>query len=645
MRRVVCLCVLLVATGATGSWAQTDTTTDSEINSEPTHLSDTIVVTANRSLTPIRAIGSTITVITADEIGASQVTSVSDLLRTVPGVDVVQTGGPGRTTSVFLRGSNSHHTLVLIDGVEMSDPSSSNGSFDFAHLNVDNIERVEVLRGAQSVLYGSDAIGGVIHIMTKRGSGQFGVEVKSEVGSYGSFNESLHVGGAAKSTDYSFTLSRKDTKGFSASRESLGSTEADGYENTEISGRIGLCLPSDLSLSLSGQASNAMADIDKSWGVRDDPNATAETDSRSLAVAISSRSSDSFWKPSFEVQLLNHEYESLDDPDPDHLLTGSRYASEGTRSKLATQHAFRLGEHSVQVGAETEREKYNSVSRSEGAYGPSGDTVGWVSSRTSSVYLLGQFSANENWYSTAGVRYDDHDQFGAHSTYRLTSAYLFDAAGVKIKGSLSTGVKSPSLFQLFHQTYGNPELEPEESSGWETGLEKTFSSMGLSFGATYYHAELKNLVALDPDTYRSINISEVSARGVELFGEYATPKTTFRADYTYSDTRNETDTIPIIRRPKNKFKVTLSHALTKHADLNLAVLHVGTRHDTDFRPYPAEQVKLDRYTVTNLSASCDLYDWLRLHGRVHNLFNDEYEEVLTYGTSRRAGYFGLTVIL
>ena len=247
MKRFFIVCAFISAIIAKGVNAEDEIAFDN-----PKKLDDTIVVTANRRATPIAEVASSITILTEDDIANAQVHMVSDLLRSVPGTDVVQSGGPGKTVSVFLRGAGSHHTLVIIDGIEMNDPATASSSFDFAHLNLDDIQRVEILRGPQSVLYGSDALGGVINILTKRGIGKPKIELNSEVGAYKTFKESLLINGSKDKIDYSFNLFRKDVEGFSSIKSDNENPEKDGYKNSYFSSNLGWQLSNSVYFSFSG---------------------------------------------------------------------------------------------------------------------------------------------------------------------------------------------------------------------------------------------------------------------------------------------------------------------------------------------------------------------------------------------------------
>ena len=232
-----------------------------------------VVVTATRTETPETEIGSAITVVTAKDIADKNINNVADALRTVPGLDVVRAGAVGQQTSVFMRGANSNHTLVLVDGVEMNDPSSPTGAFDFAFLQTDNIERIEVVRGAASAAFGSDAIGGVINIITKKGTGKTKLTAVAEGGSYGTWKTGGNISGGTDRVNYSFDASRLETAGFSSADKNLGNVLPNGYRNTNLSGRGGFKVNEALDLGVTLRYGEGKSFLDNGGGKgADDPN-------------------------------------------------------------------------------------------------------------------------------------------------------------------------------------------------------------------------------------------------------------------------------------------------------------------------------------------------------------------------------------
>jgi len=638
MRRIFLFCVLLVATGATGSRAQSDTT----IDPEPYHLSDTIVVTANRFVSPIRTIGSAITVITAEQIAQSQAAMASDLLRTVPGISIVRTGGDGQQTSLFMRGANSEHVLVLIDGVELNDPSSPSRAANLANLPADNIERIEILRGPQSVLYGSDAVGGVVQIFTKRGFGKMSVALNSELGSRGTFRENLTVRAGQENVDYSVSLSRHDTDGLSAAAENRGNTEADGYDNTTISANLGIKATNSIELRLAGQLTEADAKLDQAGGIFDDPNYTLTSKERQFGANLIHRPERSVWSQRVGFSLVKFERLAQDFTDPAHPFDSSLTNYDGRCLKLDWQHILKF--ESVghfTFGLESEREEMNQALFYQSVYGPYADTLEGLSERSTGLYGLAELSLTPGWHATLGMRSDRHDRFGSKPTYRVTTAYLLDPARLKLRAAYGTSFKAPSLVQLHDDATGNPDLKPETSEGWEIGVEGRLVDDRLFLGVTYFHTGFTDLILWDGVMS---NVASASIRGGEVFASFETPWLAIRIDYTNTLTGN--DASPgeaLLRRPRHKLNLSATGDLTDHLALSLAVTHKGRRADLDFSTWPAERVVLMDYTTVDLGATYQFSPSVRFRARVENLLDAEYEEVLYFGSAPRGAFVGISL--
>ncbi len=275
------------------------------------------------------------------------------------------------------------------------------------------------------------------------------------------------------------------------------------------------------------------------------------------------------------------------------------------------------------------------------------DTVLEVSASTFSLYGLDDWAINDKFSVSGGIRFDNHENFGSQLTYRFTSLYRFPSAGLTFKGTYGTAFKAPSLFQLNHKKNGNPDLQPEENVGWELGFEKSSSDKILKFGATYFSNEIDNMFSFvynfADDSYRPFNIAEATSKGVEAFAQISFQKSSVRIDVTYTDAKDITNKSKILRRPKEKISFKLNHQFSNSMRASLFVQSFGNRFDTDFRTY--KDVVLAGYTVINLTSSYQLFENVLLTGRVDNLFNEDYQDVVTYNTPNRSGYIGLKLSL
>jgi len=612
-----------------------------EITLEP------VVVTATRVETPIEEIASSITVIHSEEIERKQKISVLEVLRGLPGLDVVQTGGMGGTTSIFLRGANSEHTLVMIDGVEVNDPISPGRSYDFAHLTVDNIERIEIIRGPQSTLYGSDAIGGVINIITKKGEGKPIVNLSAEGGSFTTFRETAGVSGGNKWINYSLSLSRLDSEGISAAGKKYGNYERDGYQNTSISSRLGFTPLDNLYIDFILRYVNAESELDSSSGVGgDDPNYIQRISRFLFKTEAGLSLFDQFWnqKLGFAINQNNRNYKNKIDPvNP--LYEKSNY--KGELLKFDWQHHLKLHKtNSIIFGFEYERDEGKSKYYSEFMGWPYLSVFPKKTTNTKGYFLQDEIRLWDRFFAMFGIRVDDHSLFGSETTYRIAPAYLIKETGTKVKGTFGTGFKAPTLYQLFAPAtswgpIGNINLKPEKSRGWDIGAEQEFLKKRVILGATYFRNDFKNLINFESGL-GYININKAKAEGIELLASIKPiDDLTLSFNYTYTDTEDKKTERELLRRPKNKFGLDINYHFLKKGNVNLGVIYVGKRDDMDWSVWPARRVELDGYTLVNLAASYNITKNFQLFGRIDNLFNKEYEEAKGWGTPGLSFFGGI----
>jgi vitamin B12 transporter len=635
------LCVI-VASGAMGTRVQAEL--GSEFN--PLHLSDTIVVTANRLATPTSRVGSSVTVITADQIARSQATMVSEILRAVPGVSIVQSGGLGQQTSIFMRGANSEHVLVMIDGVEINDPSSPNNAANLANLPVDNIERIEVLRGPQSVLYGSDAIGGVIQILTRTGLGRPEVSGALEAGSLNTRSERLSVRGGTESNDYSVALSHRSTDAISATKGEEG-MEKDGHDNTTLSGALDLRPTSKIQLRLTGHLTESDTDLDQGYGlVLDDPNYTLKSKEQFGSIRVEHDIARGLWRHQFGAYVTHYERSTLDGRDVAHPEDTSSTHYSGTRNKYDWQLAAAPREWlRLIAGAETEEDQLEqSLFYLPSWFGDPLTRLGEVRARTSGVYGMAESNLGAATI-TAGGRWDHHEMFGSHDTYRLTGLYRLSGVGLTIRATYGSGFKVPSLYQIHDAATGNPDLKPECSWGGEIGLEKGLLAGRLTFGTTYFHTHFGDLIqfrVFDPITFEGmmVNVAEARAIGWESFIGMAWGGAKVRLDHTYTEAIDRSAHQDLVRRPRRKFSLSADCQFAPTLFVGLGITYSSRREDIGG---PTGRVMLADYAVVDLTGSWVLHKHVRLSARIGNLFDSEYEEVFRFNHTPRSVMVGLTL--
>ncbi len=599
---------------------------------------DELVVTATKVETPTKEVGSSITVVTSKQIEEQQKSTVLEVLRSVPSLDVVQNGGMGRMASIFIRGAKSEHTLVLLDGVEMNDPMSAGRSVNFADLTVDNIERIEVLRGPQSTLYGSDAIGGVINIITKTGKGKPSGSFSLEGGSLNSTRERGRFSGGTALINYSVGFSRQDTDGISAVQGS--NHEKDGYGNTSVSGKLGVTPAHNFAIEAIYRRTQAKSDLDNTGD--DDPNYITTDTSNFLRTQMQLSLFSDKWNQRIGFSLTNIERGDRNDIDTAHPKSSSLSSFSGRMYKFDWQNNFNIHRTSaLTLGLETEEENGKSDYSSQSAYGPYTSTFIEKSARTTGFYALDQIKLWGAWFTTVGVRVDDHTKFGTQSTYHLASAYVFERAGTKIKGSYGTGFKAPSLYQLY-SSYGDQNLKPEESTGWDIGIEQSFIGEKLKGDFAYFNNDFENMVDYNAATYRYSNVAKAKSHGVELSASLrATELLTFRGSYTYTKTEDKATGLELLRRAKNKFGFDANHRFGENGNINLNLIYVGKRADMNYATRPTTRLTMPGYMVTNLAASYGLTKNFQIIGRIDNLFNRDYQEVVGYGTPGICAFGGI----
>lgn len=603
-----------------------------------------MVVTATRTQIPMEEVGSSMSVITAKDLAQRQGMSVLEVLRSVPGVDVVQSGGLGQQTSVFLRGANANHTLVLIDGVEANDPSSPDGLFDFANLMTYNIERIEILRGPQSTLYGSDAIGGVINIMTKKGAGRPHTSLRAEGGSFGTFKVTGKVNGGHGLVNYSLAGSRLESAGISAADSRSGNSERDGYHNTTLSGRFGLTPGPDFTLDAMVHYLRAHTEIDGStvnakghFVPIDDPNSILDTQQLFLRGQGQLNLFNGLWAQILGISFTHYDRENQDWPD---ILNPSPFPGvfHGEKIKLDWQNnLFLYPGHTLTLGIATEEERMKTQS-------PISD-LAQKTARTTGYYLQDQFNAGEILFLRGGIRLDNHSHFGSKVTEQASATLLFDPLGIKLRGSYGTGFKAPSLSQLFDDrfntdqlTFNNPNLGPEESRSWDIGIEQSLWNDQLTWGATYFNNQFKHLIQLSqvgPVQFELINIAQAEAKGWEIFIAFSSLEgLTLRGDYTLTRTEDKQTGEPLLRRPEHKAAISTNYHFLGNANLHLQVLYVGRRGDVG-------GISLPGYVLANLAGSYRLTNNFRLFARVNNLFDQHYQEVFGFGTPGLSTFGGV----
>ncbi len=610
-----------------------------------------VVVTATRTETPLIELANSITIIDSAEIVNSKKDNVLDLLRGEYGVNVVQQGGPGKLASVYMRGGGSEHTLVLIDGIEMNMPGDPGNTYDFSNLPTDNVERIEILRGPQSTLYGSDALAGVINIITKTGEGRNKYSLSAEGGTYNTYKLNGGLSGTYDIFNYQVNLNRMKTNGFSSAAARYGNTEKDGASNFTGSVKAGINIDNDFQLNLFYQHTGGEAGYDQ-WGgpFGDDPTYVYNLDENIFRMETSFSDYKNTWNGKAGVSYMRNVRKYSFDSTLYNPAT-SRSMYDGKKIKFDIQNTFNFAKpFSLTVGAEHERETALSNYFINSLTGNFVSNFPTRSSTTKGFFAEEQSNISDRIFFNLGVRYDNHDKFGDAVTFRLAPALMIWETGTKLKATYGTGFKAPSLFYLFDPAFGNESLQPEKSSGWDAGFEQYAWDNRITAGITYFSNKFEDLFGFDSN-FKTININQAESYGVEFFVT-AKPAAglTLKLSYTNTKTKdlsaNSPDkNLPLLRRPEHKGEFSANYSFLEKFNLHFDAAYVGERDDKIFTALGSNRVKLGSYFLVNAAASYDVLSYLQVFAKVNNIADDYYEEVYGYASPGLSLYGGFKLKL
>ncbi len=615
-----------------------------------------VVVTATRSETPLKEVATSVTVITEEEIRQQRAETVAEALRNVPGLDVAQSGSRGTITSVFIRGAESDQTLVLIDGVEVN--SVTLGAFDFSNLTTENVDRIEILRGSGGTLYGSQAVGGVINVITEKGEGAPTASVSAEGGNGSTHREVLSVSGSQGIVGFSGAVAYVDAGGFRPFN--------DGYRNFSTNLRLDVSpIPRG---ALRGFFRYTGAEIglfnNKNFLGVPEPNARQLDDFVLVKGEWEHTPLSSF---SYRVAgaYVKDNQRFLDEPDrfdpsdfgisriPIEIKTGEFQGNYFWRELSITTFGFEFKEKSA-----------NFQSHSESSFGSS--RLVYDKSRHNCAYYLQERLRllNERLFLTAGFRVDDNEDFGTEVTPSWSLAYLIPQTGTKLKGGFAEGFRAPSFNELFFPPmpghpvgFGNPNLKPELSSEWNVGFEQNLWGQRFSLEAVYFSRRVKDLiegVLVHPATFtfQAQNLGRVDVQGVEVIPVLRLlPGLTLSGSFTFLDFDTKDDRL--LHRPTEQGTVRVTyqrpvlHGMDDLLTFNLNFDVVGDRDDVDppsgtFRTNPM-------YTRTDIAISYSFpanflsFSRLTVYSKIGNLFDRSYQEVLGFKSPPLNYLAGLSV--
>lgn len=599
---------------------------------------DLIVVTASRTPERLSAVGQSVTVIGAEELQRRQAYSVVEALRLVPGVAFSRNGGAGTATAVYIRGAETDQTVALIDGVKVNDPAAVGGGFNFGPLLTGNLERIELLRGPASVVWGSQAIGGVVHLITQTPGETLAGNVRGELGWRNSAELVGNISGRAGPLAASLGAGWFRSDGVSAFNEVRGGRERDGFENIGANGRLSLALDANVDLEARAFFAKARTDIDgfpaPLFALADTADVAKSTQFVGYAGANVRL---------FEGRLTNrfgyaHTIIDREDRNRDNPLSG--FDALGRTQRFEYQGVLSLGRGRLVFGAEREQSRLFNQSR--------GGVPLRARARIDSLYLQVNLTPLDGVDLGAGVRHDDHDQFGGSTIVSASASLSPNGGATRLRASYAEGFKAPSLFQLF-SSFGNPGLAPEQSASLDAGLTQRLLGDGVEVSATWFRRLTRNQIDFvscfnNPAAFCAgrpfgtyDNIRRTRGEGVELAMTLRpVAGLTAVAGYTFLDAINRDNGRQLARRPRNTAQVSLDAELGAGFSLGGNIQIVDARFDD-----PANARRLPGYVLADLRASWALNERLELYGRIENLFDERYETVFLYGTPGRSAFVGV----
>ena len=584
-----------------------------------------IVVTSSRVPTPLREIGTSMSVVNRTDIQQLGYNALYDILRTQPGVGVSSQSGPGSVTSLRIRGEENYRTRFYLDGIDISDSSSPQTTTRVEQILASGVQRVEILRGPQGLMYGADA-GGVVNITTTAPGEGLGGSLSGEAGRFDTRQYAGNLNGGNGTVDFSLSASDYDSDLFNAWENDDAPGDEDGYENQTLHGRLGWNAGDELRIALAARDVDAKNRYDDCF--------TVDT------FAPSNDCSDSFdqraWRGAVNLATgpLTHELHYTDTSTGRDFFTEQKFAFklDGDIERAGYIGSFRSSDamqlvYGVDLLTESIDDGFNESDREQQGY-----------------FAEYQGDYGERVFVTAGLRYDDNDDFGSHTSYRVSGAYLLAAAfgELKLRAAYATGFRPPSLFEIAQNAseFTAPPaqglaLSEEQSEGYDLGVSWSNGS-SVYLEAVYFDQQISDEIFYDFNSFGYLQESgDTRSTGVELSGDWDIYSAmTLRANYTFTDSEDISGD-PRARRPKHMGNLGVSWSLLAER-LTLGLQARFSRDAVD-----VDGTDLDNYEVVDINARLALVDDIELYGRIENVTDEDYQEVPAYNTSGAAGYLGV----
>jgi vitamin B12 transporter len=607
-----------------------------------TQHTEPVVITATRTETPAGQLGTAVTVVTGDEIETFRYPTVDEALRAVPGVEIRRSGGLGKTTSLSIRGANPNQVQVLVDGVRVK--STTTGQADLSDLSPDLIDRIEVIRGPQSTLYGADAIGGVVHIITRRGQGPPSAWATQEAGNYDTLRTTTGVGGRHGLFDGALGFSHL---------ESNGQFKNDGTNQDAFNAQLGLSLPGQTRLSLTSRWNQTNTGLPIEFVGNPapivptiDPNTRQESETWIVGLALQTRPV-SWWGTELRLGRFWNKTAFIDPADPfpcPPATFGPPCDFPGTfeteRREVEWLNHFHIGTWSTSTFGIEYRHETANVQGTNG-FGPITETV--------SGLFQQQFRFFERLFMSAGVRVEDNDVFGRSVTERGSLAYQIKAWGTRIRGGAGSGFRAPTFNDLFFPGFSNPSLEPEKSFGYDFGADQSLWKNRVRLGLTYFQTKYTNLIAccvpLATFPFATTgNIGRARSAGIEFTSEVdLLDNLTASVNYTYTDSENLLTDRPLPREPRHRWNGRIQWEPWKRVLLWTEVHAVSRQFEPLGEVYNSGHTRWDIGGTYRLFERIGPVKYVDLTARIQNLLNEGYAEVRGFPALGITGLAGVRV--
>ena len=657
----VCACLSFLVIWSTVAFS----TEPAETEPVPVIQASEVIVSATKTPLPISHVTSAVEIIQGEQMQQRRLKTVAEALRWAQGLSVNQSGGPGTSVDVRMRGGTPEQTLVLIDGAIVN--SATLGSYDFANLTTDNIERIEILRGNQSMLWGADAMGGVINITTKRGRDKPNISGFAEYGSFNTIHEGTNVAGKKGPVDFSGSISRWDTSGFSAINYRRGASEGDGYHNWQGSVGLGADLPKDGRLEFSFRWMKGIVNFDNFGfnpvtGKFDAPVDSLGEKSNNTEYVYAGNYSQpitSWWSQKLTMSRATQNLVSKTGTIGRNLVTGLDETPFPQDSQIKTTSNRIEWQHNVQVGEpllltagyqfrEQQGENFDLINGTT--------TIPNKIVSSNAGFADAKLNLWDRLFATAGIRQDEYNVFASATTYRVTGGYLHHETGTKLRGSYGTGFRAPTINQLFFPFFGSPNLQPEKSQGLDVGVDQTLFNDRVVLSAGYFWTRYRNLILSVQDAalcgvsfgftnFCAANVGLARAHGMESSVKFKLVRDQpwiksldLQFQYTYTLTNNLTNgqDTRLPKWPLNQWSTILSYQPIEGLRANLEGRFVGQRYSN-----VGNTGSLGSFYVFNLSGTYDVSKQFQIYARVDNVFNEKYEEILYFGTTTRSVFGGV----